>query len=337
MKKFFKETASGSVVLVFGLILLAHCTVFPAKNNSEDCFFDWRGIADGPKKAFSAATPTNPLDCPAKNNSAEENFAGFVLLENSSMADPMNPLNNVRLTQDGLMLYQIQPGDALAGIAAKFGITAKTILWANNGLNSSRLKPGLEIVILPVEGILHDIKEGETLDSVATVYDIDIEEIKKFNPKFQEILSTNGGRLLIPHRQPLKNAPYDSSAYILPNLGNYFKMPVSGWNWGRLHEYNAVDIANRCGTTVVSAAEGLIVEAAENGWNQGYGNYLKIEHPNKTHTLYSHLNKIMVEQNEYVLAGTPIGLMGNTGNAHGPTGCHLHFEIYGAKNTFAKY
>lgn len=328
--------------MIFGLILLTHCTVFSAKNNQEDCFFDWHGVAGGLEKTSSAAALTSSFGNLlngnlSKNGSAEENFTGFILLENSSVADPANPLNNIRLTREGLMLYQIQSGDTLPKIAAKFDISTKSILWTNAGLSPSRLKPGLEIIILPVEGILHEIQEGETLDSIAAAYDINPEEIKKFNSKFQEILSSTGGRLLIPHRQPLKNITYNSLAYTLPNLGNYFKTPTPGWNWGRLHEYNAVDIANRCGTPIVSAAEGLVAETAENGWNKGYGNYLKIEHPNKTYTLYAHLNKILVEQGEYILAGTPIGLMGNTGNAHGPTGCHLHFEIYGAKNTFAKY
>lgn len=323
--------------MVFGLVFLSYSTVFFIKNNQKDnCLFDWRGIASGLGKTSSAAALAGSLNS-AKDSITKEDFTGFVLLENSSVADPNNPINNIHLTQEGLMLYRIQPGDSISKIAAKFDISTKAILWANSDISPSRLKPGVEIVILPVEGILHEVREGETLNSIADAYDINSEEIKKFNPKLQEILQTTGGRLLIPYRQPLKNITYNSLAYSLPNLGNYFKMPTMGWNWGRLHEYNAVDIANRCGTPVYAAAEGLVVEAAKSGWNQGYGNYLKIEHPNKTYTLYAHLNQISVELGEYILAGTPIGLMGNTGNAHGPTGCHLHFEIYGAKNTFAKY
>ncbi len=125
------------------------------------------------------------------------------------------------------------------------------------------------------------------------------------------------------------------------DLGNYFASPTTGWNWGRLHDYNAVDIANRCGTPVYAAAEGLVVEVAnDDGWNNGYGNYIKIEHPingSKTYTRYAHLSKVLVDKGIYVLQGAEIGLMGNTGNTIGQTGCHLHFEVYGAKNPFGKY
>ncbi|MBI4094441.1 MAG: peptidoglycan DD-metalloendopeptidase family protein, partial [Candidatus Liptonbacteria bacterium] len=39
---------------------------------------------------------------------------------------------------------------------------------------------------------------------------------------------------------------------------------------------------------------------------------------------------------DYVEKEQNVGVMGNTGNVHGPTGCHLHFEVHGAQNPFAK-
>jgi murein DD-endopeptidase MepM/ murein hydrolase activator NlpD len=71
-------------------------------------------------------------------------------------------------------------------------------------------------------------------------------------------------------------------------------------------------------------------------WNDGYGHFLLIEHPNGTKTRYAHLQSMMVSVGQYVNQGDRIALMGNTGNTHGPTGCHLHFEVLGAKNPFAK-
>ncbi len=119
------------------------------------------------------------------------------------------------------------------------------------------------------------------------------------------------------------------------NSANYFIMPTTGWNWGQLHEYNAVDIANNCGTPIYAAAEGLVIESVSNGWNEGYGNYIKIEHPNRTITVYGHLSKNIASSGKYVFQGDLIAYMGNTGNTHGPTGCHLHFEVRGAKNPLA--
>ena len=55
----------------------------------------------------------------------------------------------------------------------------------------------------------------------------------------------------------------------------------------------------------------------------GYGKYIVIRHPNGLETIYGHLSKQLVAENEDVRAGDPIGLGGNTGRS---TGSHLHFE-----------
>ena len=124
------------------------------------------------------------------------------------------------------------------------------------------------------------------------------------------------------------------------NLG-YFAPPTIGWNWGVLHKNNAVDIANRCDTPIYASAEGIAVADKElgsgsDGWNDGYGIFILLEHQNYTQTRYAHLEKTVIQIGKYVKKGDLIGYMGNTGNTHGPTGCHLHFEVYGAENPLAK-
>ncbi len=118
-----------------------------------------------------------------------------------------------------------------------------------------------------------------------------------------------------------------------------FSPPTIGWNWGQLHAFNAVDIANRCGTPIYAAKEGFIIEtSSDNSWNSGYGNYIKIEHPNNIQTFYSHLEKTAdsIAIGQFVKEKELIGYMGSTGNTHGPTGCHLHFEVHGAENPLAQ-
>jgi murein DD-endopeptidase MepM/ murein hydrolase activator NlpD len=111
----------------------------------------------------------------------------------------------------------------------------------------------------------------------------------------------------------------------------YYHMPTTGKNWGILHAHNGVDIANACGTPVKAAAAGTVTSIGS-GWNGGYGNDVIIHHPNGTETLYAHLQKIEVSEGDSVDTGDLLGLMGETGEA---TGCHLHFEVHGAKNPFA--
>lgn len=121
----------------------------------------------------------------------------------------------------------------------------------------------------------------------------------------------------------------------LPDLGDFFSIPAAGWNWGQLHYHNGVDIANSCGNPIYASAEGIVAEAKE-GWNEGYGSYIIINHANNTSTRYAHNKKNLAQVGQYVLRGDLIAYIGNTGMTHGPTGCHLHFEVKGARNPFVK-
>jgi len=126
----------------------------------------------------------------------------------------------------------------------------------------------------------------------------------------------------------------------LPNFNKDFIMPAKGYNYGILHNYNAVDIANACGTPVVAAAAGVVIPDPNipeivGGWNGGYGNFVLIQHTfgNGVSTRYAHLEQVLVQVGDVVQQGQEIGLMGETGDA---TGCHVHFEVIGAQNPFAK-
>lgn len=126
----------------------------------------------------------------------------------------------------------------------------------------------------------------------------------------------------------------------IQGLIDSFVLPTSGVNWGQIHPINAVDIANLCGTPIVAAARGVVSFATgkdSHNWNGGYGEFIQIEHlSNKIITRYGHLSEVFVENGQSVLGGEVIGRMGNTGNVSGPSGCHLHFEVLGAPNPFAR-
>ncbi len=126
----------------------------------------------------------------------------------------------------------------------------------------------------------------------------------------------------------------------LPNYNSEFIKPASGVNQGILGTDNSITIVNSCGTKVVAAAEGLVVPDNTivntlNGWNDGYGNFVLIEHPfgSGIATRYSHLEQVSVQPGDYVQQGQAVGLMGQTGDA---TGCSLNFQVIGARNPFAK-
>ena len=88
---------------------------------------------------------------------------------------------------------------------------------------------------------------------------------------------------------------------------------------GRVH--HGLDIKVYEGDTIYAAFDGKVRITAFQ--RRGYGHYVVIRHPNGIETLYAHMSKKLVGENENVKAGQPIGLGGNTGRS---TGSHLHFE-----------
>ncbi len=267
---------------------------------------------------------------------SEKGDTSFVYLEDGSAVGASHTYSNVIPTRQGLMKYKVGKGDTLSEIAAQFGITLDTIKWANLDIGSM-ISPGDELTILPVSGILYEVQPEDTLESVAAKYRINPELIKKYNSEHQKLFESPRQMVILPYAKPLNKWSYvNQYQENLPNLDNYFTLPARGWNWGELHYYNAIDIAADCGKPVYAAAEGLVIEESDdNRWNEGYGNYLFIEHPNGTKTKYAHTLENLVSEGEYVLQGEEIASIGNTGNTDGPTGCHLHFEVYGARNPFA--
>ena len=86
-------------------------------------------------------------------------------------------------------------------------------------------------------------------------------------------------------------------------------------------EHKGIDIKLYTGDTVVAAFSGKVrIVDYDRG---GFGNYIVVRHPNGLETVYGHLSKHLVEQDQYVKSGQPIGLGGNTGFSFGS---HLHFE-----------
>ena len=92
-----------------------------------------------------------------------------------------------------------------------------------------------------------------------------------------------------------------------------------GWRWGRMHR--GLDLFLRTGDSVVSAFNGVVRYARFN--SSGFGNCVVVRHLNGLETVYGHLSKISVSEDQYVQAGELVGLGGTTGRSNGP---HLHFE-----------
>ena len=92
-----------------------------------------------------------------------------------------------------------------------------------------------------------------------------------------------------------------------------------GARWGRQHK--GLDIKVYIGDTIRAAFSGKVRIVRYEA--RGYGKYVVIRHYNGLETIYGHMSKQLVTEDQEVRAGDPIGLGGNTGRS---TGSHLHFE-----------
>ena len=89
----------------------------------------------------------------------------------------------------------------------------------------------------------------------------------------------------------------------------------------RRRMHNGIDVKVYIGDTIRSAFSGKVRMVKYE--RRGYGKYVVIRHENGLETIYGHLSKQLVKEDQYVEAGEVIGLGGNTGRS---TGSHLHFE-----------
>ena len=147
-------------------------------------------------------------------------------------------------------------------------------------------------------------------------------EVESYNPMFKTPVGESVAPDLPPLSAPdqyLPDSPARFNGYIWPAKG----VLTSGYGrrWGRMHK--GIDIAAPVGTPIMAAAPGEVVSA---GWNSGgYGNLVKVKHPDGSLTLYAHNNRVLVRQGQQVEQGQQIAEMGSTGFSTGP---HLHFEVH---------
>jgi murein DD-endopeptidase MepM/ murein hydrolase activator NlpD len=247
--------------------------------------------------------------------------------------------------------YRVSRGDAMLAIAEKFNVKTATILYVNKDVlddNPHSLRPGMELLIPPVDGLYHEWEDGDTLDTVAEEFDAEPDEILNFpgnqidltDPVIKTgtmVMIPGGSRALRDWTQDLQTAArsntgstgtsdFGTNACGGGPVASGFGWPaddhaISGNGYGPGHL--GIDISAPEGASVYAAGDG-VVTMAQGGYNYGYGNVVQIDHGAGYVTVYAHLSQINVGVCTPVGRGTLIGLSGSTGNAFG---AHLHFEI----------
>lgn len=244
-------------------------------------------------------------------------------------------------------IYAVENGDTIASIARKFGVNVGTLLWSNNLSARQYIKPGDELKIPPVSGILVTIKKGDTIAKLAKRYNANESEIKDFNKIIDETTLAVGTEIMVPGGYPTEpeqtmlaisgKAREEISAagragIKKPADVNTEKLAKAQLLWpttGRVitqyygWRHTGVDIDGDFTSPLYAAYEGVVNTA---GWNTGgYGLHILVQHSNGITTRYAHASKLFVKVGDHVSRGEVIAMMGSTGRS---TGSHLHFEVY---------
>ena len=160
-------------------------------------------------------------------------------------------------------------------------------------------------------------KKLKTVDSLALQKQIRAEQSEypalSLYPNWNNQYVHAYGNAIIPDTYTI-----DLTGFHMPTPSTKITSPF-GPRWRRMH--NGLDLKVNIGDTIVAAFDGKVRIVKYE--RRGYGKYVVIRHDNGLETVYGHLSKQLVEENQLVKAGEVIGLGGNTGRS---TGSHLHLE-----------
>lgn len=297
-------------------------------------------------------TPTQKVSYVPRQNAVSQEISfeaeiGSVIEPEQAVAESGNALQIPVLNDNGVQqrsdvtTYVVQGGDTIGGIANRFAITQKTILAANNLANANLIKPGQELLIPPITGVLHKVAKGDSIGSISQKYKVDSQEILDFNRltdpssiSVDQLLTIPGAEVpdVVPdvpaaQPQPPKRGIFAGPANVPspapPISGGKLNWPTArrGINQYFRYRHTGIDAECRMGDPLYAAREGTV--SAVIYQRTSYGYHVIIDHGAGFQTLYGHASKIFVKPGQRVTKGQTIAMCGSTGYS---TGTHVHFE-----------
>lgn len=339
----------GSVIVT--LLLCGIVIVFASRY-----YLQKKETAEPPAVTTDVFSPVTDADLPYFSPAIPENEKFH--LHDGVYRISGNHTNLPAKARNQVQRYTVQENDTIIGIGEQFNLKPSTILWGNPYTLSDdphALLAGLEINILPVDGVYYEWHDGDGLNGVSDVFGVTPEDIIDFpanglsretigdysNPNIRPgtwLVIPGGSRAFVNWSAPLitrenpavasiygpgacqavTDGPLGSGTFIWPTTETW----LSGYDYDEGTNHRAIDIAGSLGNSVFAADAGVVVYA---GWNNhGYGNVVMIDHGNGWQTLYAHLDSYNVDCGYYVFKGDTIAALGTTGNSSGP---HLHYEM----------
>lgn len=229
-----------------------------------------------------------------------------IVLNNSAFIGTFSPSeisSYLGEQRSGAVAYTVQPGDIPSQIAAAFAISTNTLLWANDLSPWDYIKPGQKLVILPVSGIKHKVKKGESLDAIVKKYKGDVEKTIEFNGLPADGSLAVDQEIIIPDGQkPVYYYPQTRSYATAYNLPTVSSGCSHAFPWGQCTWYVAqrrcIPWSGHAKTWIYKALQygfttgseprpGAIVQTREGGY---YGHVAYVEAVNGNYVTISEMS-----------------------------------------------
>ncbi|NDJ52355.1 MAG: peptidoglycan DD-metalloendopeptidase family protein [Chloroflexi bacterium] len=302
-----------------------------------------------------SATSTPSFD-PGTDNSAEDQPAAPPTLPDPFQSEEIAPDGFPVDPRQHVYRYVVAPGDALFLIADRFNLDPNTIFWSNTETlqdNVHLIYEGLELYILPTDGVYHLSDGTLSIAEIAALYGVTVGEIlySPYNRLAEfsgddipdeglRVVIPNGRREYISWRAPIQTGSVSgetnpegtihpgscrqqytgtggTGTYLNPMGATPYRVTQGFAPW-----HPGVDLAADRDTPLYASETGVVVFAGFH--RQGYGELVILDHGEGWTTYYAHLDTRFVGCGDQISRGQLVGLMGSTGNS---TGLHLHFEI----------
>ena len=143
-----------------------------------------------PTMSLATSSPKAELD--------QTIIAGSAIIPEVGPLGTSADLKDNQAPSDLISVYTVHTGDTVEMVAQMFNVSPNTVRWANDLKKGSALKAGGTLVILPITGVQHIVKKGETLKGLASKYGGDSEEIANYNDLDLSKDLVVGSTLIIP-------------------------------------------------------------------------------------------------------------------------------------------
>ena len=253
------------------------------------------------------------------------------LARGGSIAGSRNPLTVAAEGTRPVQEVTIHEGDTLATMANFYDVSVEAIAFANGLSDERALRMGQKLVIPPAEGALYTVKDGDTVEGIATHFKVDPSVVLNYNRcTFEPEQCAPGQKIFVrgaalpallepdrPTRDVFAAAPQVAQQ---PRNGR-LSWPVGGvitqyfW-WG----HTGVDVAAPYGTGLGAGDDGVVVAT---GWVAVGGLRVCVQHAGDLTVCYYHTSAVYVSVGQQVARGQIVAAIGLTGVTTGP---HVHWE-----------